>query len=42
MQIVSQEIGACVAAMTVENGKKGALGPAITFFLRRFLHIQHD
>ena len=42
MQIVSQKVSTCVATVTIEYGKEGAFGPAITFLLRRFLHIKHD
>ena len=41
MEIVTQEICACVASMPVENGKKGAFRPPIAFLLRRLLHVQH-
>ena len=42
MQVVAQEVGARMATMTIENGEEGAFRPAVTLFLGRFLHVEHD
>ena len=31
-----------MSTMTIENGKEGAFGPAVTFLLRWLLHIQDN
>lgn len=42
MQVIPQEISACVSAMSIENGKEGALGPSLTLLLRWFLNIEDN
>ena len=43
MQVVTEEVGACVAAMAVEHTKEAALGPVLDVLLVRRLHnVQHD
>ena len=42
MQVVTQEVGTRMPTMTIENGEERAFGPTVTFFLRRFLHIEHN
>jgi hypothetical protein len=43
MKVVSEEVGASVAAMPVEDRKKLNFGPgSVVFFLWRFLNVQND
>jgi len=41
MEVVSEEVSAGVAPVTVEDREKGALGPAVTLLLDGFLHVEH-
>lgn len=42
VQVVAQEVSACVAAVAVKNGKKLAFGPAVADLLRGLLDVQHN
>ena len=42
MQVVSEEVSACVPTMTVENCKERALWPPIALLLWRLLHVEYN
>ena len=43
MQVVSQEIGASVATMSIEDSEKAALWPVLDILLGLWLHdVEHD
>ena len=42
VQIVAQEICACMTAMTIEDGEERAFGPPVALLLRWLLHVEHD
>ena len=42
MEIVSEEVSARMASMSIKYGEEGTLGPPFALFLRWLLHVQHD
>lgn len=42
VQVVTEEICACMPTMSVKNSEKRALRPAVTFFLWRLLDVKYD
>jgi len=42
MEVVAEEVSACVSTMAVKDRKERAFRPSIALFIRWFLYIEHD
>lgn len=42
MEVVSQEIGARIPTVSIENAKEGTFWPIITFFTGRLHNVKND